>query len=475
MIRFAIFAAVSTEGQAAEDKASIPAQISTCQRVIAQYGIEVAQYTLDGYSRTGYDSLQDAMNDIPPLKHAIEDAAANRYDILIVDNFDRFGDLAYMMGTRFKKLRKQIYSARQSGRVVPPEEYDPYADDSMSIHMHVGGIIQNYRINKIRRGYNIGIPNRLDKGLHALQVPFGYKHGMRDQPAAQIPEQIKLVRQMKDWLFEGCTLGEITRRANDSGVPTQRGKQWDITAVHRVLDNPYYAGLVVHGKTSAKRRLPRSRWVIKPGIHTPVWDEATYHAILAELDRRQQGKNKKSVYSLSGVLICAMCGSRMYRSGSGKNERIYLSCGVHFQKHPMIEYKNALALVAGYLPEAIRNEARTSSKKISAEFDRDLAELSAQREVIQRGYEARLYTLPEAQKKIIAIENRMDEIKRKQLDLKKNESSRKVLLDLAKQSPEAIENWLLTADAVTVNRALHAMLEGIIINREQQIEKVLFR
>jgi hypothetical protein len=39
--------------------------------------------------------------------------------------------------------------------------------------MYVEGIIQSYRINKIRRGWNIGVPERARKGLHPLSVPFG--------------------------------------------------------------------------------------------------------------------------------------------------------------------------------------------------------------------------------------------------------------------------------------------------------------
>ena len=75
MIRFGILAGVSTDVQAG-DKASIPDQIATCRRAIAQLGaVEIDCFTMDGYSRTGYDSLADAMNDIPPLKEAIVGAS----------------------------------------------------------------------------------------------------------------------------------------------------------------------------------------------------------------------------------------------------------------------------------------------------------------------------------------------------------------------------------------------------------------
>jgi hypothetical protein len=174
-IRFAILAGVSTEQQATPEKLSIPDQLTRCRERIAQSaGIETSgPYIMDGYSRTGYDSLEVAMQEIPPLAQAIQAAAADQYDVLIMDNFDRLGDLGFIVKTRFKKLRKQLYSVRQSGKLATPRDYDPYASETDDIAMYVEGIIQSYRINKIRRGWNIGVPERARKGLHPLRVPFG--------------------------------------------------------------------------------------------------------------------------------------------------------------------------------------------------------------------------------------------------------------------------------------------------------------
>jgi hypothetical protein len=474
MIRFAILAGVSTDGQAAEEKTSIPSQIETCRRVIAQHGVESAgPYILDGYTRSGYDSLADAMDDIPPLQAAIEAATANQYDILIVDNFDRFGDLAYMIGTRYKKLKKQIYSARQSGRVVSPGEYDPYADDAINIHMHVGGIIQGYRINKLRRGYSIGVPARIDAGLHSLQIPYGYELQRRDQPAIPIPEQTALLVQMKNWLFDGLSLTEITRRANESGIPTKRGKRWDITAVRRVLDNPYYAGLVAFGKTSAHKRLPRSRWMLKPGSHQPLWDAETYNKILSELDRRQQGRTRKTIHTLSGLCVCTLCGSTMYRGG-GLHDRSYLSCNTWGAGHPMIEYKTALKLIACEIAKAIHIEAVTPSVSPGS-WDADLKLLTDQRARVQEGYETGIYNNSEALKKITAIEKQIDDIKRKIHEVEKGSARRKTLLELAQQSPEALENWVKNGNAVEVNRVLQSIISGVIIAPNQTVQKIDFR
>ena len=272
MIRFGILAGVSTDVQAG-DKASIPDQIATCRRTIAQLGgVEVDCYTMDGYSRTGYDSLADAMNEIPPLKNAIEGAEQDAYDVLILDNWDRLGDLGQLVNTRFKKYRKQIYSARQSSRIQHPDAYDPYSDESADIDMHIQGIIQRYRQNKLRRGWNAGMPKRIENGLTPLRVPFGYVWVNSKQPPRLDPTRASLLQQMKDLLLRGRPVNAIARYADESGVaPPNRGEKWDPTSIRRMLANPYYAGIIGINRTKyifdpkRKRKKrpvkqPRAKW-----------------------------------------------------------------------------------------------------------------------------------------------------------------------------------------------------------------------
>src|SRR5215208_930763 len=99
--RYGILAAVSSDPQAHEDKDSLSDQVDFARNAgLAQGGIETVEpFVLDGYSRTGYFNLSDALEDIPPLAEAIEAAAQNKYDVLIVDNIERLGDLAPMLFT----------------------------------------------------------------------------------------------------------------------------------------------------------------------------------------------------------------------------------------------------------------------------------------------------------------------------------------------------------------------------------------
>lgn len=76
MIRFHILVGVSSAA-AVEEKDSIPDQIRTCRAAIQHHGgVEVGLSIFDGYSRTGYENLSDALREIPAIAEAVSAAEA---------------------------------------------------------------------------------------------------------------------------------------------------------------------------------------------------------------------------------------------------------------------------------------------------------------------------------------------------------------------------------------------------------------
>jgi hypothetical protein len=487
MIRFAILSGVSSDIQV-EDKASIGDQIQTCRRVIAQLGgVEVDCYTMDGYSRTGYDSLSDAMNDIPPLREAIESAEQDVYDVLILDNWDRLGDLGQLVNTRFKKYRKQIYSARQSGRVHDPEGYDPYSDESADIDMHVQGILQRYRLNKMRRGWNAGMPKRIEKGLTPLRVPFGYVWVSAKEPPRLDPARAALIQQMKDLLLKGRPMRFIAHYADESGIaPPNGGKTWDPTTIRYILANPYYAGTIGMNRSKyiyderrkqKKRAIkqPRAKWLEGQGKHKPLWDAATHRALVKELDRRYQKNQYFAVrFALSGLLHCSECGKKLYRRSHGHGTRRWkvLSCEKG-RSHLIIRYDEVVDLVAQELVKQL------SEQVVSTDPAEDvpgqaavLEELAKRRRRIQEGYEGGLYTQAEAAQKLSAISSQIEAMEQKAEARQNAADLRAEFASQFQDNINAIPDWIKNDDPQVVNRLLSALFEDIVISPDRQVEIV---
>ena len=466
-IRFAILAGVSTEAQAHADKLSIPDQIEKCRAIIASNnGIESLEpFIMDGYSRTGYDSLELAMQEIPPLGTAIRAAMANQYDILIMDNFDRLGDLGFIVKTRFKKLRKQLVSVRQSGKIIPPDQYDPYASEDADMAMFAQGIIQTYRINKIRRGWNIGVPKRAEDGLHPLCTAYGYQAQAKGKPAQQIPEEIAAVLMMKDLYLSGNTLIEICNQLHAAGIKPKRANAWSRTVVKRIILNPFYAGIVIFGKlkTENKKRIaqPPSQWIRGKGQHTPLWDEQTYFALLAEQERRDGLRARAQTYALTGLIECAICHTSVHRHGSPPF--IYINCRAP-SSHVNIRYETALHQVADTVVKGLQEYKNNPSAISSNEnFDQLIQAQQTLRQRIQQGFESGIYNQTEAQKKIVSAETEIERLYRARTRNAQQHAQKKAMLQFAEQDLDRMRHWIINDNPATVNVFLTSLCKKITV------------
>lgn len=475
-VRFAILAGVSTDAQATPEKLSIPDQLKHCrEKIAALNGIETTEpFIMDGYSRTGYDSLEVAMREIPPLAAAIHAAEADQYDVLLMDNFDRLGDLGFNVKTRFKKLRKQLYSARQSGKLADPSAYDPYANETDDIAMYVEGIIQSYRINKIRRGWNIGVPERARKGLHPLSVPFGYKLVGKDQPVQAVDEEQRLIRQMVGSYLKGATLQSIADAANASGIPPRRASFWKLPVIKKIITNQFYAGVTTFGKMrtlNGKRiPVPQSEWVSGKGQHVPIFDEATYLAILNETERRDGLRSRSQTYALTGLLTCSICGGRLHRHGKlGTRYPVDLSC-LTVPSCVNIYYDVALKIVAKEVTKQLTHVIPPeSAENTPAAFLTRISKLEELRREIQAGYKAKIYTIAEASREIASIETEIARLQRQSERAAQHVQRRQTLLALAQQDLSILQDWIIHDDPTTVNHLLTALCQTIQITPRYEL------
>ncbi len=467
--RFGVLAAVSSDPQAEEDKFSLEDQIEFARAAgRAQGGMETTEpFILDGYTRTGYVNLSDALEDIPPLAKAVESIQANQFDVLIVDNIERLGDLAPMLFTLFGKHRKQIHSARQSGRIHDPKDYDPYADEAAAIMMHVEGILQKYRINKIRRGWKIGVPRRIEKGLHPLSLTYGYRLTGKDQPAAQVPEICHLLVQLKDMMLSGVTYTDIARQADASGVRAPRGERWSRQTVKRILLNPYYAGIVRFGKSHKRVNVPRSEWKLGQGKHAPLWNEDTYRALVAEDKRRMQGKrNYYAKYPFTGLTVCGICGSKISKHGKDFE---YLACN-RTHSHWAMRYEKAIPFLTAEVIEQFKEyKSAPHVPPDIAPLEKQLEEIKTLRARIQAGYEVGLYNDQEALTKLNALQEQAEEISVEIADAEQEEleweewQGQREELDI-----EELREQIKSGDGAAVNHLLFKLIEKIILKKGEE-------
>jgi len=86
--------------------------------------------------------------------------------------------------------------------------------------------------------WNAGVPKRVERGLHALSLPYGYETAGDGEPAQVIPERAALLRTWVDMFLAGKSYSDLCHYG-DKIEPPKRGDKWQVCTVKRILKNPY--------------------------------------------------------------------------------------------------------------------------------------------------------------------------------------------------------------------------------------------
>lgn len=493
MIRYAILTSVSSPEQAKPDKISLEHQLAVCQAAAesnASHGwYETAgPFVIDGYPRTSYVNLSDAERDIPPLHHALEALRADRYDLLILFSYDRFGDLTLFLANEFRNYKKQIYSVTQPSIVQDPLTYNPYFNESADVQQDVSRLTQRFRINDLRRKWYAGIPKRLEQGLTPFKNCFGYRWISKKEPPIQIETEVALIYRMRDLLLEGASVRSIAHYADTTGIRSPHGgENWDESSIRYILSNPYYTGQVafhksiyVHDETRKHRKRPvpqpRSKWETGRGKHQPLWDEDTHRAILFELERRRQINQRSAArFPFSGLLYCSVCQRKLHRRTHGwhAGRRKVFSCEAA-PAHIIRPYDQAVPEIAQALQDELTKQQLHPQPErpddTPARLQAELLDLEKRRRRIQEGHTAGIYTTPEAAQKLGELDVLAEDLRLQLERLERNrELAGQVKHTLASQDLSRFAEWIQTEQPAIVHRFLTSICRQIILTPQGDI------
>jgi site-specific DNA recombinase len=328
--RVALYARVSSQQQA--DAHTIASQVEALKSRIRSDGFRLEEelcFLDEGYS--GSTLFR------PALERLRDQAAACSFDRLYVHSPDRLARAYAYQVLLVEELQRHgieiVFLNRDIGQ--SPE-------DNLLLQMQ--GMMAEYERAKImersRRGKRHGAQAGFLSVLSA--APYGYrylgKYERGGQARYEIDEaQAEVVRQIFAWVgLERCSIGEVSRRLHQRGIPSPRGKaHWDRTTVWGLLKNTTYIGKAQFGKTRVgpmrpRLRAQRGRTLQPRQAHstydTPaeervtiavpaIVDEALFAAVaeqLTENRRRQRQQKRGAKYLLQGLLVCGQCGYAYY-------------------------------------------------------------------------------------------------------------------------------------------------------------------
>lgn len=489
IFRFAILSAVSTYQQT--KGTSLEDQIAICRRMSERGWNETAgPYIVSGQNRTQYLNLRDAEIEIPAVRDLLEGARKREYDVLVVYDHDRLRDLLSLVYASLSDYGVQLYSVTAQNTPVPPDQYDPYENDTNELMIGISAIRSKAEISRMRRKYRQGMRNRILVHGLPVQIPYGYKRPPTETATRKvIPEPVPSLTAhivaIKDLYLRGKSLGECVEYLEANQLPPPRGSVWHHQTVRDILKNPFYAGFVQFEKSKVKkdrrqnrksrdRHIPPERIVTNRGKHQPLWDETTHRAIVEEMRRRARNFRGRMNNQFTGLLRCGECGASLWRFKNGPRgvpDRLIWRCAEDRKDHPHRTHVELVERIGSLLAQSLAPhlEARqTSIPSIPAPPKHDLlADLRAQRARLEDAYQRGLFSVESfsartavLDEKIHAEENRAAH---EEVEAERRRLTRQMLTASLGKHAARLPDWLARADPGEVNRILHLLLEKIVV------------
>ncbi len=291
-MRAALYARVSTAGQAAEDRNSLDVQQAAYASLCAAQGHDpVATYT---------DVESGRRSSRTEYQRMLRDARSGAFDLLIVTFLDRFGRDQWEVMARLGELRTLGIE------VVATEE---------QVQEFIFAALAAYKADeeskRLSQRITLAMNNAASRGVALSNAPYGYRRV--DGKNVIEPAEAAVVRDVFRWYVDDnlgpvAIAGELNRR----GVRPPKAKVWGGTTIAQMLDRVAYTGAVRWGETTTD------------GAFDPVIERTLFQRVQDRRERKRQlpgGRTQVSPYLLAGILRCGHCGGPMWGNMQSKDTR----------------------------------------------------------------------------------------------------------------------------------------------------------
>lgn len=267
---------------------------------------------------------------------------AKKNHLLISQWFEEQETAAKRGRAKFSKMLTLLRSGKADGVVVHKvdrsarnlkdwAEFGELADSGIEVHFANESIDMQARggrlsadiqavvaadfIRNLREETKKGIRGRLKEGLCPWSAPIGYVN--------QGPNTVKAVDPVRGPLIKGLfaryATGEYSLRdmqlwANENGLHTRNGRSLSKNMISRILNNPFYMGVI---------RL-RSTGELFAGVHESLIDKRCFDTVKGVLSGKTAKRTYKRDYLYRQLFACDGCGRHVI--GEKQKEWVYYRC-----------------------------------------------------------------------------------------------------------------------------------------------------
>lgn len=317
-LRVALWCAVSSKRQAADDKVSLDDQEAMGRAFAVAIGGQVTHvFRVPGHTRdiVLWSDAESEMDAYRELREAL-----GQFDVLHALDMDRLGRtlaLGAQVVALIERSGGEVYIATAPHQLGQPSTAQSYLYAIQGVRAQEDQQLRTIRLVKGMRG-------RVRRGLIASRMPDGYEV-IRDEAGEAVGAKLDglapAVLLATDLFLRGESYAGICRELERHGYRPRRGDAWSYSTVADWMANDTYAGLPHYGAAQADG---------VSDAYPPLWDADTHRAIVRERSRRREAnaRARRQVGPLLHVVYCGRCGSPMTRK-SNPGESQSLRCSRH--------------------------------------------------------------------------------------------------------------------------------------------------
>lgn len=303
MISAALYARYSSDRQRTE---SIAAQLRYGKDFCHRHGYTVARIYKDEAMTGTNDHRQGFQKMLADARHGL-------FDVAIIHKCDRFGRDEYDYYTNKAKLERCGVKVEYTG-----QNFDPNTPEGRLMENQLVGLAAYYSRNlsgEVKKGQR---ENAYEGKSTNGSLAYGY---MTDNKKYVIIDEHKAaaVRYVYQSYADGASYKSIKLWLSDHGYKTARGADFTSTSLHDMLVNPRYIGTSIigrnvpfpDGRRNSHREIHEGCTVVKDA-HPAIISKELFAKVAERMEknRRRTGSyTAKSVYLLSGLVVCGECGS----------------------------------------------------------------------------------------------------------------------------------------------------------------------
>ncbi|MCB9947265.1 MAG: recombinase family protein [Rhodospirillaceae bacterium] len=160
-----------------------------------------------------------------------------------------------------------------------------------------------------------GINGRLKQGIYPFPAPLGYVDNGGGKPKTLDPIHAPLVLELlRRYLSGDYSIRTLHQAMVERGLTTRGNRPISKRAVERILQNPFYCGMMRNGRTGE----------LFPGVHEPLISTLEFQRIADIKAGRYVKKVTRHEHLLRRLFRCAVCQSTL--SPERQKGHVYYRC-----------------------------------------------------------------------------------------------------------------------------------------------------